>query len=221
MGILHCTSPQDVVRETFLFFFSSNLLCSPFFSLSLLGVTQIRGHIAGSSPPSPLRFEPCIFIAKIVNLFLPSSTRVALYALYTRQTSPRSRHTNSEYIPPGTYMRTTSNGICKCVGHASCIGFLSFRFYFSSCVGVFLSGLSRSPCCTMSDGERNDHNRAIPQPRQAGTSGCKRAPPFTPRHGAGLSFSGCVRLDSPPRSDALLSLRRDASLQLTETPACS
>ena len=34
----------------------------PPFSLSLLliVVTQIRGHIAGSSPPSPLRFVPCI-----------------------------------------------------------------------------------------------------------------------------------------------------------------
>ena len=32
------------------------LNCSPF--LSLLVVTQIRGHIAGSSPPSPLRYDP-------------------------------------------------------------------------------------------------------------------------------------------------------------------
>ena len=28
-------------------------LSSPFYSLSLLVVTQIRGHIAGSSPPPP------------------------------------------------------------------------------------------------------------------------------------------------------------------------
>ena len=33
-------------------------LSSPFRSLSLLVVTQIRGHIAGSSPPSPLLFAP-------------------------------------------------------------------------------------------------------------------------------------------------------------------
>ena len=33
--------------------FSSLLLSSPFFFLSLLVVTQIRGHIAGSSPPLP------------------------------------------------------------------------------------------------------------------------------------------------------------------------
>ena len=42
-------------------FFPSHLLSSLFFSLSLLVVTQIRGHIAGSSPPSRLRFVPCIF----------------------------------------------------------------------------------------------------------------------------------------------------------------
>ena len=34
-----------------IFFFPSHLLSSPFFSLFLLVVTQIRGHIAGSSPP--------------------------------------------------------------------------------------------------------------------------------------------------------------------------
>ena len=36
-----------------LFFFPSHLLSSPFYSPSLLVVTQIRGHIAGSSPPLP------------------------------------------------------------------------------------------------------------------------------------------------------------------------
>ena len=56
------------------------LLSSPFYSLSLLliVVTQIRSHIAGSSPPSPVRFVPCIFIARRFQLFLPSSTRVEL-----------------------------------------------------------------------------------------------------------------------------------------------
>ena len=38
----------------FFSFFSSHLLSSPFFSPSRLVVTQIRGHLAGSSPPSPL-----------------------------------------------------------------------------------------------------------------------------------------------------------------------
>ena len=49
---------------------------------SLLVVTQIRGHIAGSSPPLPaLRFVPCFFIARRFQLFLPSSTRVELFLL--------------------------------------------------------------------------------------------------------------------------------------------
>ena len=47
------------------FFFSSHLWSSPSLALSLV-VTQIRGHIAGSSPPSPVRFVPCIFIVRIV-----------------------------------------------------------------------------------------------------------------------------------------------------------
>ena len=34
-------------------FFPIPLLYSPFYSLSLLVVTQIRGHMAGSSPPLP------------------------------------------------------------------------------------------------------------------------------------------------------------------------
>ena len=43
--------------------------------LSLLVVTQIRGHIAGSSPPLPTTVR-YIFIARTYQLFLPSSTRV-------------------------------------------------------------------------------------------------------------------------------------------------
>ena len=50
----------------------------PSFSLPLLVATQIRGHLAGSSPPSPPRFVPCIFITRIFQLFLPSSTCVEL-----------------------------------------------------------------------------------------------------------------------------------------------
>ena len=57
----------------YIFFFPSS---SPFFSISLLVVTQIQGHIAGSSPPSPLRLVPCNFIARRYQLFLPSSTCV-------------------------------------------------------------------------------------------------------------------------------------------------
>ena len=63
------------------FFVPSHLLHSPFFSLSILVVTQIRGHIARSSPPSRLlyvRLVPCILIARGPKLFLPSSTRVEL-----------------------------------------------------------------------------------------------------------------------------------------------
>ena len=136
MGILHCTSPQDVVRETFLFFFSSNLLCSPFFSLSLLGVTQIRGHKAGSSPPSPLRFDPCIFIAKIVNLFLPSSTRVAR-AIYppnkpTQQAYEQRIHT-TWYLY--AYNKQRNLLMCwACVVHR--FPFISFLFFFL-CGSIF------------------------------------------------------------------------------------
>ena len=41
------------------YIFPSRLLSSPFFSLSLLVVTQIRGRMVGSSL-SPLRFVPCL-----------------------------------------------------------------------------------------------------------------------------------------------------------------
>ena len=63
------------------FFSPCHLLSSPFYSLSLLAVTQIRGHIAGSSPPSnPLRFVPCIcYREKISALFpLVDSRRIVL-----------------------------------------------------------------------------------------------------------------------------------------------
>ena len=70
------------VATFFLFFLPSHVLLSYYlrssFSLSLLVVTQIRRHIAGSSLPFPLRFVPCIFIARRFELFLPSSTRVEL-----------------------------------------------------------------------------------------------------------------------------------------------
>ena len=49
---------EETYREcipTFFSFFPSHLLSSPFYSLSLLLIVlaQIRGHIAGSSPPLP------------------------------------------------------------------------------------------------------------------------------------------------------------------------
>ena len=49
-----------------------------FLSLLLMVVPQIRGHIARSSPSSPLRFGLCIFIARRLQTFLPWSTRVEL-----------------------------------------------------------------------------------------------------------------------------------------------
>ena len=58
--------------------FPFHVLYSPFLSCSLLAVTQIRGHIVGSSPPSPLLYMPCIFIARRVRQLLPSSIRVEL-----------------------------------------------------------------------------------------------------------------------------------------------
>ena len=55
--------------------FPSHLLFSPFYSPSLpIVVFPIRGHIH-SSPPPPLRFVPCIVIAKKNQLFRSSSTR--------------------------------------------------------------------------------------------------------------------------------------------------
>ena len=44
-------------------------------SRSLPVVTQIRGHITGPPPPSPLRYARSLFIARITQHFLPSSTR--------------------------------------------------------------------------------------------------------------------------------------------------
>ena len=50
-------------------FFPSHLFSSPFFCLSFLVVTQIRGQISGSSPSSPLLFVPCILITRRFQLF--------------------------------------------------------------------------------------------------------------------------------------------------------
>ena len=48
----------------FLLVFSSHLLSSAFYSLSLLVVTQIRGHIAGSSPPLPTTVRALHFLSR-------------------------------------------------------------------------------------------------------------------------------------------------------------
>ena len=39
----------------------------------LVAVTQIRGHIAGASPPSPLPFVPCVVIAGRLDPRRPAS----------------------------------------------------------------------------------------------------------------------------------------------------
>ena len=82
-----------------LFFFSIPFVISALFFFSLpptIVVAQLRGriviiiiflivgrmgknHIAGSSPPSPVRFVPCILIAGLPQPFLPSSSRVELH----------------------------------------------------------------------------------------------------------------------------------------------
>ena len=59
--------------------FIKDLLSSPYFSSSLPFVSQIRGHMAGTPPPSPLRCTPFLFIAGRVRHFLPSSTRVEVH----------------------------------------------------------------------------------------------------------------------------------------------
>ena len=66
-----CIYAERPVVALPIFFFPSHY--SPFFSLPLRTAvgTQIQDHIAGSSPPSPLRFVPCIFIARRRQPFLP------------------------------------------------------------------------------------------------------------------------------------------------------
>ena len=59
-------STQDKHIDSFL----SRLLSWPSLSFSLPVVSQIQGHIVSSSPPSPLRYVACIFIAIIIQHFL-------------------------------------------------------------------------------------------------------------------------------------------------------
>ena len=64
------TRPPNTVN--FLFFSLSHLLSLSYCSSSLPFVIQIRGHIAGTPPPSSPRFMRRVWC------FLPSSTRVEL-----------------------------------------------------------------------------------------------------------------------------------------------
>ena len=61
-------------------FVPSHLLSSPFFSLSLLVVTQIRGHIAGSSPPLPTTVRALHFYHEKISAlsYLVDSRRIVL-----------------------------------------------------------------------------------------------------------------------------------------------
>lgn len=60
-----------------LFVFSIRLIIfAPFFSLSLLVVARIRGHLADSSLPSLLRSVPCDYIARRTHPLLPSTIHV-------------------------------------------------------------------------------------------------------------------------------------------------
>ena len=62
-----------------LFFFFIPFIILALLSRSLPVVTQIRGHIPGPPPPSPLRYNNAfVFIARRILHFLPSSTRVEL-----------------------------------------------------------------------------------------------------------------------------------------------
>ena len=54
--------------------FVSPAVLSRFFPV----ISQIQGHIAGSPPPSPLRYVLSFFIARRTQHFLPSLTRVEL-----------------------------------------------------------------------------------------------------------------------------------------------
>ena len=75
------------------FFVPSHLLYSPFFSLSILVVTQIRGHIARSSPPSQLlyvRLVPCLFYRERTQALssLVDSRRVVFVFISTSTSLP-------------------------------------------------------------------------------------------------------------------------------------
>ena len=66
--------------QNIFFFFPSHLLSPPFYSLSLLVVTQIRGHIAGSSPPLPTTVRALHFYREKISALssLVDSRRIVL-----------------------------------------------------------------------------------------------------------------------------------------------
>ena len=80
--ILHpyITAVRVVVQANLLLFFPIPFYClRPSFSLPPSRNSDPGSHhVAGSSPPSPLRSMPCIFIARRFQLFPPSSTCVEL-----------------------------------------------------------------------------------------------------------------------------------------------
>ena len=67
-------------QNIFFFFFPSHLLSPPFYSLSLLVVTQIRGHIAGSSPLLPITVRAFHFFREKISALssLVHSRRIVL-----------------------------------------------------------------------------------------------------------------------------------------------
>ena len=91
----------------FLISSSSHLLSSQYIlSPSLPVVTQIRGHIAGPPPSSPLRYNNAFnVIARKKQHFLPSSTRVELH--YKR--TPAS-HAEQKSAGPCQEMKNTPVG---------------------------------------------------------------------------------------------------------------
>ena len=70
-----------------LLFFPSHLLSWPFYSLSLLVVAQIRGHMAGSSPPIATTVRALHFYREKISALssLVDSHRIVLTHTYTRK----------------------------------------------------------------------------------------------------------------------------------------
>ena len=62
----------------YIYTYPSHLLCSPFCSLPPSRNSDPGSHSRLFCPPPPLRFVPCIFIARRFQLFIPSSTHVEL-----------------------------------------------------------------------------------------------------------------------------------------------
>ena len=83
--------PSRNGTHSFFFFVHPMCYLRPSFlfpSYSTVTVTQIRGHIAGSSPPSPLRFEPCILSREDFSSSLVDSRRIVLtHAMYSSRRS--------------------------------------------------------------------------------------------------------------------------------------